>query len=254
MLNQLTPLGHNNPPSDIEILQERLTENNKDAFDRTNKLLADAEQLPDACYDESAEQFTETIKRLMACDKFLNAQREKEKEPFLAGGRAVDGFFNVWREKVSNAKTKLSRVLTVYQQQKANEERAAREAQAKLLREKAEREIAEARRLEEAKATELATSRLEQAVITEQQAQKVEASAQVKPAELHRSRGSQGQVASLRTVWKGEIVNRKELDIESIRDHIPLDALERALSSFVRAGGRELRGAKIYSHEESVVR
>ncbi len=44
------------------------------------------------------------------------------------------------------------------------------------------------------------------------------------------------------------------LDLEILRHHLNPDALQKALNSYVTAGGRLLRGAKIYEKSETVVR
>ena len=99
-----------------------------------------------------------------------------------------------------------------------------------------------------------ADTAINQAVSTEKHAAKVEQSANAKLSKLAQSRGVEGSTASLRTVWKGELIDRAALDLESLRQHLPESALQQAINSYVRAGGRTLKGAKIYEHSESVIR
>ncbi len=58
------------------------------------------------------------------------------------------------------------------------------------------------------------------------------------PAELSRTCGK-GSVSFLGKTWHYEITDFDALDLERLREHLPLEALEEAVRSFVRAGGRE---------------
>jgi hypothetical protein len=49
-------------------------------------------------------------------------------------------------------------------------------------------------------------------------------------------------------------IDREEIDLEVLRFHIPADGLEKAVRSFIKAGGRELRGTRIYETTAAVVR
>jgi hypothetical protein len=76
----------------------------------------------------------------------------------------------------------------------------------------------------------------------------------VTAAELSRSRGDYGSVASLRTYWDFADLERAALDLETLRSHLPQDALEKAVRSYVKAGGRELRGVRIFENTQAAVR
>ena len=78
--------------------------------------------------------------------------------------------------------------------------------------------------------------------------------AAVKPAELSRTRGDYGAVSSLRTQWVFDEIDRASLDLEALRFHIPADGLEKAVRSFIKAGGRELRGTRIFETTVATVR
>lgn len=83
---------------------------------------------------------------------------------------------------------------------------------------------------------------------------KLDKRADASAAELSRSRGELGSVSSLRTDWVFDSLDRQKLDLETLRAHIPVDALEQAVRSFIRAGGRDLRGVKIFETTTAVVR
>jgi len=248
-------IGHNNPPSDAETLKESLQEKHGKLLSRANELFTAADRIPEVfASDEEAQKAGDFIKQITACSKSLEAERVSEKEPYLTLGRVVDGFFKNYTDILLKAKNKASRPLDAYVKQKAEEERKQRQEEAERLRKQAEEQATAAAALSTAKMDDLADKALNQAVITEQQANKVEASIAAKPAELASVRGEMGSLASLRTRWVGEVIDRESLDIEKLRHHIPLDALQKALNSFITAGGRELKGAKIYEKTETVVR
>ena len=63
-----------------------------------------------------------------------------------------------------------------------------------------------------------------------------------------------GSVSSLRTFWDFADLDPDMLDLEALRHHFPAEAREKAVRSFIKAGGRELRGVTIYESTTSVVR
>ena len=235
----------NHPPSDIDILRERLEEEATPLARRRDELLASVDRAPlEITDDDLAGRTADLIMLIATCHKAAETQRVGCKEPFLEAGRAVDGFYKKITVPLEKAKRAIEQRLTAYQRKKADEERRRRE------------EDAERQRLaaEEAAKSIATDADLDEAINAEADAKKAETAAEAKPAELSRSRGDLGAVASLRTEWTGEITDRNNLDLLALRAHIPLDALEKAVRSFVRAGGRELKGANIYERTSSVVR
>ena len=75
-----------------------------------------------------------------------------------------------------------------------------------------------------------------------------------KPAELSRTRGEVGSVASLKGRWVGDVTDRAALDLEALRHYLPVAALQTALNGFIKAGGRDLRGAVIRLEQTASVR
>lgn len=87
---------------------------------------------------------------------------------------------------------------------------------------------------------------------TENVAIKADRSAGAKPAELGKSRGEYGGQTSLKQFWNYTDLDRDRIDLEALRGHIPHDALEKAVKSWIKAnadllaGGTELFGVSIY--------
>ncbi len=151
------PLGHNNPPDQIAELVEKLRETHADTINRASALTGMADRLPAECTDEeTAAKLADGIKACLAFTKGAEAARVAAKEPYLAAGKAVDGFFKKLADPVDGTKAKMNRLLTDYQRAKADAERRERERIAKEAEERrreeerarreAERAAAEARR------------------------------------------------------------------------------------------------------------
>lgn len=248
------PIGHNNPPTDAEALQQKLRDDHDKPLGRAQELVEATARLPEITDQESAGKVSDFIKQVTGCRKNLEAIRVNEKEPYLTLGRVVDGFFKTVTDSLDVAKAKAERPLGVFLKQQADAERRRREEEARIAREKAEEDALAAAALQRANQTDSAAVMLDQAVANEAVAEKLEHAAEAKPAELAKSRGTSGALASLRTVWAGELVDVNALDLEVLRHHIAPADLQKAVNSYVRAGGRVLAGAKIFEKSEAVVR
>lgn len=262
MTDALTDLiGHNSPPPDLllgEALREKLAEENGQLIARRDELLAAAARIPPIDSDDVAGRVSDYIKQLTALTKAAESKRAGAKEPYLEGGRNIDGFFRAITDPVARAKTAIERRLTDYLRDKEARARLEREEQERLARHAAET----ARREAEARARALADEPgLEAAIAAEKAAETASAdlvkatqAAAAKPAELSRTRGDYGAVSSLRTQWVFDDIDREELDLEALRFHIPADGLEKAVRSFIKAGGRELSGTRIFETTVAAVR
>ena len=191
----------------------------------------------------------------------------------MHGGRTVDTFFKRLADPLDKAKATLQDRLTLYERAKAAEERQWREEAARREREEAqrlqaiadERERRAAEELERAADTDAdlddATEAEDEARQAEAEARQADADAVVaeraanaKAAALHTTRGDYGSSSSLRTFWDFADLDRGALDLDALRLHIPLDGLEKAIRAYIKAGGREMRGVRIFKNTKSVVR
>ena len=252
-------MGDNRPPDEADPLRDRLRETHASLVERQARLLDDGENMPENIEDEkTAEHVSDYIKSLTSCIKAFEGARVAEKEPFLKSGRTVDGFFKKLADRLVNVKQAVEHTLTIYQRKKAEEERRAREKEERLVREEAER----ARRIAQERAAALADEGdLDRAIQAEREAGqaaadlvRAERETSANAAELSRTRGDKGAVASLRTFWDFDGLDRDTIDLEKLRHHLPQAALESAVRSFVKAGGRGLEGANIFENTTSVVR
>lgn len=245
-------IGGNLPPDPLTILREEMAERVAPLLARRKEIEARLPNVPERIDDDAtAGKVADFIKVTNAAIKAAEGFRVTEKEPHLAASRAVDGFFKTeLTEPLEKVKKALEPRLTDYQRRKVEEERRLRIEAERIAREAAE-----------AAATMQTEADLPAAIAAEEHARvattdAVQAAreAAAKPAELSRSRGEYGAVASLRETVVGEIVDRDKLDLERLRPYLPLDGLQKAVNAFVKAGGRDLAGARIHTQTTSVVR
>lgn len=258
------PLSNQPPP-----LRERLQSDHEKMLAAVADIVAKAETLAASTVDddEDATTFSDLIKEISKYDKRVEALRVDEKEPFLESGRVVDGFFKEQAGKLQKAQKELNKALTAYLNAKAareREERLAREREERERAEQARREADEAmRKAQAAEAAQKTAERdalLDKALVADQQATiqevkqlRAERDAEARPAELARTRGT-ASLATLATSWEFEVEAFGEIPLDILRPHIPRAAIEQAIRSFVRAGGRELHGVRIYQESKASVR
>jgi hypothetical protein len=249
----------NNPPDDIAILRDNLDLETEALRGRTADLVAAVDRAPPTIDDdEVCAKVADLVKLISACAKVAEDKRVSRKEPFLASGRAVDGYFKTKiLDPLDKGKATLSARLTTFQRRKAEDERQRREAEARRQRDEAARAAKDAAEKAAAMQTDAG---LDDALAAEELAQQAEADAEAarraaaaKPAELSRTRGDLGAVASLRTFWSFRDLDRATLDLDALREHLPVDALEKAVRSYVKAGGRTLRGVTIFEDAKTAV-
>ena len=255
-MNDLT----NNPPENVNPLAERLTDEYADAIARRDDLLAGIDRataIGAIADEETAGKFTDFIKQIGAAVKNAEAARVSEKEPYLENGRTVDGWFKRITEPHNKGKESLTSMLTSYERAKAEAERKARVEAEQLAR---EAEAEAARIAAEAEAAAEDDAGMDSAIDAAQAAAHAAADAEqarkdaaAKAADLSRTRGDLGAVSSLVTFWDFSDLDRAALDLEAIRAHIPQDAIEKAVRSFIKAGGRELEGVKIFENTRARV-
>ena len=252
---------HNNPPADLlvgDALRDKLRDENYELIQRRDQLLDAAARIPSIDSDDVAGKVSDYVKQLTALVKASETQRTGAKEPYLEGGRNVDGFFKAITDPVEKVKTDVQRKLTIYLREKEEAERRERIRLERLAREAAElaaKEAAEAAAAAaDAKTLDVAIEAEKQAEVAAADLAKAEQAADVKPAELTRTRGEYGSMSSLRTEWVFDDLDRQQLDLEALRPYLPTDGLEKAVRAFIKAGGRELKGVKIYESTKAVVR
>lgn len=260
MNEALATLGHNNPPDDAEIIMDGLRTKYAEAESRFCELVASANRAPADCRDDiTAAKISDLVKLLNSHRKHLDNARAAEKEPYRKKADAVHSWFIMRIDGIDAMVAKLKKPLGTYLQAKADEERRkAREEQERAEAE-AKRLAEEAQRLEQAKMPELANAAIDQAIRAETTAQAAAVTQAAKPADLASVRGSYGSRGGLSTRWVGVIVDRDQLDLNSLRPYFSNEDLQKAINGFVKANckgqtGATLRGADIKEQTSAVVR
>ena len=253
-------------------------------------LLEEARLIPKVIEDDETKgKVTSLIKRLRDTAKALTSFHEKEKQPYLRGGQAVDQYFFglvdkcIRRAKNNNpgAADVLNARLTDYDNRVLAAEQARRQREAderaRLAREAQEKADREAREAEEKR---LAADRARKPEIVEQKAgaakeqearadeAKVDAvvlgaraedahiATLAAPADIMRTRGVDGTLSTMGTEKYAEIVDRAKLDAVALWPYLKLDAIQSALNQWARFTdfNKEMPGAAIGRRNKSVVR
>jgi hypothetical protein len=182
-------------------------------------------------------------------------------EAEAAARRAVEERDRIRREEEAAARRAHDATIAAERAAREQDEKAAAEAKNKADEAEAERRrlsqaeaVASATAREADKVADVAETRIDRAVAAERQASRLEDTAAGRPAGLARTRGDRGSVSTLQVRWTGVLTSRAELDLEALRNHLPADALEQAIRAFVAAGGRDLRGARIFEDQAAQFR
>lgn len=249
-------IGHNNPPSDQELLVEKLQEANAKALKRAEALIAAAERVPAKIETkEDAEKITDLEKQIAVCAKALEDGRVRDKAPYLAATTAIDGFFRPYKTGLDTAKARVKTIQTAFLVAEEKKERDRRAELASQEREAADAKLAEAAKLDNAGDKVQAQAVLQKAVSHDHDAAFFADAAQDTGAKVAQTVGeTTGARSSLRYVKTGEIIDRETLDLNRLRPYLSNDVLQKALNMFVRAGGTELKGAKIWDKPEATTR
>lgn len=290
---EVTP-GDDHLSADLDLLREILRNRWESLRRRRDEILDQIADFPEAIGIDDADAFDEAqniIKAARTLWSELDKQRENWRQ---SARDIADCIQNVFKEhqdpiardtKEGNGKTNAIPSI----QRKINEHdalvearaRAEREAEARAREAEARRQREEADRLrreEEAAKAAAARKRNEEARVAaaaeaeekerlrreadraahEREAEAIAArtAAEAPAAELTRTRSTYGAVSSRVTIWRCDprSIDRPRLDLETLRPHFTANCLEQAIGSFVRGGGRELRGARIYEDKTTRVR
>ena len=231
--------GHNHPPSDAAILRDQLGQTHAELSARADELIAGiARMSPAIDSDEVERKAIEFAKQIAAHEKLCDGTRKTVKAPYAEAVKVVDAFFGNMVDPLKAGRDVVLRKLTVFQSAKAEAERLAREEAAR----KAAEEAAVAAAKVETDAD------LAQAIAKEEQAAVAIQATEATTADLSRSRGQYGSVASLRSTWDFTIE-----DVNSVpREFLMVN--DAAVKAATKAGRREIPGVKIFQKKQTVVR
>lgn len=261
-------IGDNRPPEDADPLHDRLTDTHANLINRHAFLLAaEAQRIPEVIEDDATNAaVNDYIADLTKCIKALEGARVAEKEPFLTAGRSVDGFFHKLQASLDDTKQTANDAATIYGRKKRDAERKRREEEERLAREAAQQARQEAEALDAAamaaqadqvdteKALDIAVEAENRAEQAEADLVKTERASDASAAELSRGKSDKGTGFGLVSFWDYRGLDRSAIDLEALRQHLPEEAIIKAVKSFINAGGRELRGVHIFENTRNRTR
>lgn len=236
--------GHNNPPSEAEIIRQRLAENYIDDEATLNRLLS-REVPEELTTDKDAGALNDFLFALRAHSSRVGEIHKKEKQPFLEAGRVADDWRAERLRKLDGVISIVGKALLAWNKKKQEEERKRQEDAAEKLRQDALELAEQAKVHEDAGIVETAQD-------LNEAAQQSENHATLMQRNLHQVKGrSAGTMAtsSNKKEWVGVIENLAGIDLEALRPYLKEEDIEAALKRAVKNGVRSIGGAKIFQQD-----
>lgn len=181
------------------------------------------------------------------------AQEAREEEERQAQREALERANAAKDAAERAAAAERNRAEEAERQEKAAHERGVREAEERAA-EEARREAAKIAETQKAIGLEKTEAAKKAAKLAAGDVVKAKRLAGGKPADMSRSRSDLGAVSSLHAFWDHtpvdkdcpDPVDRDKIDLEPLRPHLGMEALDKAVKSFIKAEGRRLRGVRIF--------
>lgn len=281
--NPRAVLGANNPPPEARAVTDRMALDYAALTPSTAALLERARGLPETVEDETTHGlFGSLIVDLRDAERAAESHRQKEKDPYLRAGEAVDGFFKGFIERMEKARKVLKRRDDDYVARKIAAERAERERvrqeaeRAERAARDAEREAAakaEAARIaaERARKPEHVETKTEVAkeaeavadgarvdrMLAEAATDQARVAAAQKPADLARTRFEDtGRLSTAKQEPFVEITDASKLDMAALWPFIKEDEKLRALKAWAKTVShkKQMDGAVIEMRDVGVWR
>jgi hypothetical protein len=220
-----------------------------------SEIEANSKTVPSVCEDDEdlavitklGTSINDELKRI---DK---AQKEQVR-PFLDGQTTVNAYLkHDLPGRLAPIKAALESVATTYQRKKAAKEQAARDAAAKAAREQAEAAQAKVAQAVQAGDVAAATVAVKQTDSLTAFANKA-ASQAAAPISTMAKVATEAGTASLRDNWTFDDLDMNYVDLETLRPFIVQAAIEQALRAYIKAGRREIKGARIFNDNKTSFR
>ena len=247
-MNERITIGGNNPPSEIEILKQRLASHTKE-----DELIDDlvTRTIPsEVLTDEMAGELADFIKSLKAARKSVENIFTAEKAPFFEACKVADAWKNVRWLRIDTCVMDASKPIIAWNSKKEAEEKARQAELARLAQVEAEKLAKEAEAHANAGINDTAAELLDFAIGKEDKAAAIIAKSEDVRGRSYGSFSS----ASSRKVWVGEIDNTVVLDLEALRKYLDKDSLDKAIRAAIKDGVREIRGVKIFEEDKLTIR
>lgn len=244
--------GHNNPPSQAELMAEK----HEGLTSKIAALANKASDLPSVIRtEEHLSVVTGVIIEAQTLAKQERAAFTAEKAPWLSGSREVDSFFNVHKDRLAKLLERLNRRCDLFHEERIERERAAaakREAEAK----------AEAERQAELAAKHAGTKNEEKhearATVASTRAAEAGAAATAPAADHTRVKLDNGVLSTAQEIWEGAVVDLTKLQqsLGPLGPYIKVEHLEAAAERWAKAtkGLSIIPGLKAEKRVKSITR
>lgn len=184
---------------DLKVRRDELVEALQAAFARYPRIDDDREDILGIC--------AENMRMAAALSRSAEDERTTNKHPFLAGGRAVDTWFKVWAAPLERAMEPVQAAMDDFGARKLAREQAEALAAKALADAEADRAADAAAEALRAGRPDEASAALDRVTGAAQAAEVAEERANAKPADLTRTYGAYGAVASVRQTWGWEVTD-----------------------------------------------
>jgi hypothetical protein len=243
---EVAPRNHNNPPSDLQYLEDNLTLRHVALIRQAEDHIKFVANIPAEFSEQNEADFTsDFIKKVQQCQKELERNRKEEKEPFLRQGQFVDTFFMDIGKKLGAVIERANTPLKTFLMKRAQAEQARRDAEVLAMRKEQEEAMRAAAQVNRAAVpVQEVTAIIDHAITMTQVAKTAEAVAAAPIQSMAKSAGKVG-ATMLKPEWVGTIKDVEALDLHKLRPYIPAGELQKALDRFVKQGGRACEGAEI---------
>lgn len=244
MAQTASQIGDNSLPL---LTEADLRDEFKPLADQVDALEADARKLPNVVEDDEDLAAAQAMaERLRKAVKAVDDKRDERKRRYLDASNLVQRHFKSLEGKLTAAKLALEASARSYLTKKADKARAAQRAEEQRQRDEAARLAAQATETAKAGDLKAAVETQKQSETASARADNASAAAASKPANLARTTTEQG-TATLVDNWEFKIEDLTRLDLNLIRHHFGPRDIEAAIGRFVKTGGRDLPGVKIFS-------
>ena len=241
-------IGGNNPPSEIEILKQRL-----ESYIKEERLINEltSRLMPNEIdNDIAAGTIADHIKSLKSARVTVENIFKAEKTPFFEACKVADAWKNARWLKIDDCIANASKPILAWNRKKEEAEKARQLEFAKLAQEEAERLAKEAAAHANAGIPDTAEELMDFAIEEEKKADILIA----KSDDIRGRSYGFFSSASSRKIWIGEIDNIAILDLEALRKYFKEDDINKAIRAAINDGVREIRGVKIFEEDKLTIR
>lgn len=240
---------------------EFIANKHKPAFVAASEVLKQAEDWPaEVNGPADLEVLTAGVRAIMSAAKGLDTARTTEKRRFDDAGREVQGLFLPRLGKLETAKQAALGAITRHNRKVEEEQRRLAKEAADRERAEAERRAAAAAKLEDAGHADVAATVLDTAVDAQRMAERLDATATGRAADLVRTQTAAGAVTSATTLaFEVEDAPALRLSLGALGDYFDQPSIDKAIRAYMKAAklaGREpvVPGVRFFAESRARVR